>query len=629
MKKRVFSLILSLCMVLALLPTSAFAAKAKFTVSSVAATVDAPTAGKTPGDVAPTLSAEDVTLYAYDWKDENGNVMSKNKETFESGKTYRLVILATTASKTFASNVRATVNGQTATVDERTDNTLRFSFDFTLDTTIDTVNFSVTPFYLGNTPQDISVTAAAGQHFTVQSVEITNADDNALANNHKFADRESVYVYVKLKADDGYTFPADYKKLNSYFDGKEGQEWPYTIDAKNVTVYMAYRVGAAATISRIDATVTEPVVGAKPSFTATLDPNAFTISDRQMGASVYTANGIGWLDLTTGKYMNASDTFQAGHSYQFSIGWLSPTAGNKLAADSSGTMTATAAVNGQSATISGSSNNFIVNYTFPALAEAKTLSSIAIAMPPSKTEYVAGFSFDPTGMTVIATYSDGSNATVTGYAVSPTILTADTKAVTVSYTEGSVTKTAQVPVTVTPAQAQQMANPFTDVPNVKDYYYYDPIIWAYYHEPQITTGTSATTFDLWMTCDRGQVVTFLWRAYGCPAPKGTANNFTDLTQDWYKTAVQWAVEQGITNGTGPNTFSPTKTCSVAEVITFLYRAAGSPGAAYNPLNKWYTDAMDWASSIGLIQGTSYDGVNPLVNCPRADIVTYLYRQFGK
>ncbi|MBQ6755411.1 MAG: S-layer homology domain-containing protein [Oscillospiraceae bacterium] len=170
------------------------------------------------------------------------------------------------------------------------------------------------------------------------------------------------------------------------------------------------------------------------------------------------------------------------------------------------------------------------------------------------------------------------------------------------------------------------ANPFTDVPDNSDYYYYEPILWAYYHEPQITTGTSADTFAPWLTCDRAQVVTFLWRAYGCPEPKSASTPFADLTQDWYKKAVQWAVEQGITNGTSDTTFSPDNACSVAEVITFLYRAAGSPGTGGD---TWYSGAMNWAKTSGLVQNTSWDGSDPFVNCPRADIVTYLYRQFGK
>ena len=200
-------------------------------------------------------------------------------------------------------------------------------------------------------------------------------------------------------------------------------------------------------------------------------------------------------------------------------------------------------------------------------------------------------------------------------------LSGSTATVTCTFpeTEAAVTETQN-------AAAQDANNPFKDVTQ-KDAYYYEPILWAYSHQPQITTGTSADTFSPWMTCDRGQVVTFLWRAYGCPEPKSTENKFTDLTQDWYKKPIQWAVEQGITKGTSETTFTPAATCSVAETITFLYRAAGKPGATANP-PMWYTDAMNWATGSGLVQNTSWNGVNPLVDCPRADIVTYLHRQLG-
>ena len=339
------------------------------------------------------------------------------------------------------------------------------------------------------------------------------------------------------------------------------------------------------------------------------------------------------LDPGTGSW-DATGTFDYNTEYTF-------TATAKLKPGYQFADTVTASMNGAAAQVSVSGSTATVKYTFPATEQAvevteapahpqqqgKALDSIAITTKPNRISFTAGETFDTTGMVVTATYTDGTSAAVTGYTVTPSgKLTVNDKAVTVSYTEGSVTKTATLNIVVEAAKEQPKANPFTDVPSNNTYYYYDPILWAYYHQPQITTGTSATTFDLWMTCDRGQVVTFLWRAYGCPTPKSAANSFTDLTQDWYKTAVQWAVEQGITNGTGANTFSPTKTCSVAEVITFLWRAAGKPGETAAPA-AWYTDAMNWATASGLIQGTST--ADPAANCPRADIVTYLYRQFGK
>ena len=89
----------------------------------------------------------------------------------------------------------------------------------------------------------------------------------------------------------------------------------------------------------------------------------------------------------------------------------------------------------------------------------------------------------------------------------------------------------------------------------------------------ITTGMSATTFGPNSPCTRGQVVTFLHRAEGSPAPESGSNGFSDVGSDaFYRDAVLWAVEEGITTGTGNGKFSPNQTCTRAQVVTFLHRA---------------------------------------------------------
>ena len=118
-------------------------------------------------------------------------------------------------------------------------------------------------------------------------------------------------------------------------------------------------------------------------------------------------------------------------------------------------------------------------------------------------------------------------------------------------------------------------NPFTNVK--KTDYFYDAVLWAL--KNNVTTGTSATTFSPADTCTRGQVVTFLWRAKGCPEPKTTVNPFTDVKEsDYYYKAVLWAVENGITNGTSATEFAPKNTCTNAHVVTFLHRAEGTPAS---------------------------------------------------
>ena len=119
-------------------------------------------------------------------------------------------------------------------------------------------------------------------------------------------------------------------------------------------------------------------------------------------------------------------------------------------------------------------------------------------------------------------------------------------------------------------------NPFVDVP--EDAFYIDPVLWAV--EKGITTGVDDTHFNPFGRCDRASVVTFLWRAAGSPEPTTTENPFVDVNENhFYYKAVLWAVEEGITNGTSATTFAPFAKCTRAQVVTFLYRALGEPEVA--------------------------------------------------
>ena len=121
-------------------------------------------------------------------------------------------------------------------------------------------------------------------------------------------------------------------------------------------------------------------------------------------------------------------------------------------------------------------------------------------------------------------------------------------------------------------------NPFIDVPAGS--YYEDAVIWAV--GKGITTGTSATTFNPNGICTRAQAVTFLWRAAGSPAAKSSVMPFADVKAgSYYYDAVLWAVEKGITKGTSDTMFSPDATCTRAQIVTFLWRANGSPAVSGN------------------------------------------------
>ncbi|MBQ4180929.1 MAG: S-layer homology domain-containing protein [Firmicutes bacterium] len=172
-----------------------------------------------------------------------------------------------------------------------------------------------------------------------------------------------------------------------------------------------------------------------------------------------------------------------------------------------------------------------------------------------------------------------------------------------------------------PEMPAEKTIPFTDV--AKSDYFYDSVVWAFNSDPQITDGTSATTFSPAKTCTRGQVVTFLWRACGCPEPKTSKNPFTDVKEsDYFYKPVLWAVECGITDGTTPTTFSPANTCKNSHILTFIWRAEGEPDKTGE--GSWYTDALNWAEKTGMLKGsyTGKYGVN--ADCPRANVVYYLY-----
>lgn len=173
----------------------------------------------------------------------------------------------------------------------------------------------------------------------------------------------------------------------------------------------------------------------------------------------------------------------------------------------------------------------------------------------------------------------------------------------------------------TPAssKAPESADDFNDVS--RNDYYYNSVDWAV--KNGITAGTSADTFSPTSTCTRGQVVTFLWRMYGQPKVSG-ANQFKDVKEsDYYAEAVAWAVNEGITLGTSATTFSPSDTCSNAQILCFIQRANGSESSETGRI--WYDAAVNWAKENKLLDGTYSGAFNVNGACPRCNVVEYLYR----
>lgn len=163
-------------------------------------------------------------------------------------------------------------------------------------------------------------------------------------------------------------------------------------------------------------------------------------------------------------------------------------------------------------------------------------------------------------------------------------------------------------------------------------FYFDAVQWAV--KNGITNGTGKSTFSPNDVCSRYQIVMFLWRAAGQPEAKA-AVSFADVKPgDIFYEAVQWAVERGITKGTSSTSFSPFAPCTRGQIVTFLYRSAGSPAISgacdFSDVSagSFCHDAVIWASSEGITKGTSAGRFSPNEGCTRAQVVTFLYRASG-
>lgn len=169
------------------------------------------------------------------------------------------------------------------------------------------------------------------------------------------------------------------------------------------------------------------------------------------------------------------------------------------------------------------------------------------------------------------------------------------------------------------------ANPFSDVAATSPYY--DGILWAV--ENKITTGVTANTFVPANPCTRAQIITFLWRAAGQPEPTISESPFRDVTDAsaYYYKAVLWAAEEGIAGG---GTFAPNEPCTRAFAVYFMWKADGSAKADATTFTDVaadadYAAAVDWAVAQGVTNGTTATTFSPNNTCTRGQIATFLYR----
>ena len=588
-------------------------------ISEVAVTgVVTPVDGAKPVETC-KLGGTGYTLKSMSWYD--GSLKMNSAGTFQAGKAYRACFyLLPEKGYTFdgADSMTATVNGKTVEVTNVYGEPEQrgVTIDFTCEKpskTISTVNITELDALKPGTEADYTAsTSTAG--CTVKKIEYQMF--RKTMTDYVPADGENIAVVVTVAAADGYEFASG---STATWNGLKSDDTVAGLNAKEkrYAFYIEVKADASQIVKSAAMTVTAPEIGKAPS-------------------TAVTGTGVAVSDV---KWSPADATFQAGTAYTVSF-TLKADAAHVLADDfkNAGTVT----VNGQEAvltsTVKGKFVTYTVSYTFPALkvgAPAITAQPKSVTVKPGAD---VTFSVAATGEALNyqwwrETKSGASKVGTNGptYTIKAVNIPDDNGTAyycVVSNKAGEVTSD-KAKLTVSELGAMTA---FSDVP--EGAYYTDAVAWAV--EKGVTSGTSSTTFSPNADCTRAQIVTFLWRAAGSPAPKSKESSFADVAADaYYSDAVRWAVENGITSGTSATTFSPNATCTRAQTVTFLWRSQKSPAdGAANAFTDvaegtYYTDAVKWAVKNGITSGTGANTFSPNADCSRAQIVTFLHRCMGK
>ena len=389
----------------------------------------------------------------------------------------------------------------------------------------------------------------------------------------------------------------------------------YKCSATGCTATKTESIPALNAISAVNVTVPAPIKDAAPGIATTTD-------------TTYDVAATDWEPTVSG-------TFAGGIKYTVKVS-LEAIGNNRF------TNATTFQINGQQATIVGTkptaagAEDTKITLEFPATSSGSTgggggggVTTYSITVKSAKNgDVTASHKSASKGTTVTLTVDPDK-----GYVLDTlTVLDGKDKEIKLTEKNGKYTFTmpaSKVTVAATfKASAPTGKNPFIDVPAGS--YYEDAVVWAV--EKGITSGTSTVTFDPNGNCTRAQAVTFLWRAAGSPAPKTKVMPFADVKAgSYYYDAVLWAMEQGITKGTSDTAFSPNASCTRAQIVTFLWRANGSPAVSGNSAftdvaaDAYYAAAVTWAEKNGVTGGIGNGLFGSNNNCTRAQIVTFLYR----
>ena len=389
-------------------------------------------------------------------------------------------------------------------------------------------------------------------------------------------------------------------------DAATGKLTPVKVGTVKVT---ATKVGDASynsiTSAEVEITITRATPTGAPKYTA-ITTIGKTLADAGLttaGSNLSVPGTVKWVD-DTGADLPATTTVEANKLYK----WVF------TPADSANYTTLTGTIELYHKSSSSGSGWYYTYYTIK--ATAGTNGSIS-----------------PSGWTSVR---DGRDQTFTitpdkGYAVAKVLVDGKSVGAVKSYTFKNVTKDHTIEAIFMKSNGNPQTGVFVDV--AEGSYYEEAIDWAV--EKGITNGVSSNMFAPNDPCTRAQIVTFLWRAAGSPASK-SMSSFTDVPADaFYAKAVAWAVENGITSGTGESKFSPNSACTRAQAVTFLYRASGSPAvsgkAEFSDVSTtvFYADAVAWAAKKGITTGIGGGLFGSDNDCTRGQIVTFLWRAMAE
>ena len=618
------------------------------TIDTIAVTVTVPVAGAAPvvepAGLPTGVTCEPVLTTVTGWYDSETNTKMASTEKFVEGKTYYICLfLSADTGYAFANPVTtATINGVDATIELNNDGYLAIKKSF-VATAAATTEYDITVTdgkatigagtEISKAAEGTTVTLTANDapssqvfdKWVVVSGSITLADANSATTTFTMP-AEAVSVKATYK-----TTPVTTYNLTTQVNGGHG-----TISASKTGL----TAGSTETITF------NPEVGYEID-TVTVNGTATSVSGNTLNVTMNENKTV----VVTYKAIEYNITVTDGKA---TIG-----AGSEISKAAEGTavtLTANAAPSGKVfdkwEVVSGGitladANSATTTFTMPA-------SAVSVKATYKNITYTGGGSGGGGGSSHSSRYAITVDKTENGtITVSPKSASkGDTVTITVKpdkgyelemlkaldkdgdalkLTEKNGKYTFKMPsgkVTVKGSFVEEAPEQiFKDVP--VDAYYYEAVKWA--AEKGITGGIGNGLFGPNQPCTRAQIVTFLWRAAGSPAPKHMSS-FADVPADaFYAKAVAWAVENGITGGTGDGKFSPDATCTRAQSVTFLYRAAGSPkvsgSAEFGDVatNAYYADAVAWAAKNGITGGIGGGLFGSNNNCTRAQIVTFLYR----